>query len=629
MPAGPSPWRLTSLVFLGWLALFSAALVPFEALFDADSYYHLAVARRYLEQGLGGGLEWTRLSVFAEGFGDKELLFHLMLVPFVALLPGIAAGKAAIAVLNASVATSLTSLTFGRIGKPALLLPAWLYLGSAELTLRLLRVRPEALSLLLLLLALELAARGRHRALGAVGFAYALTYTAFHAFLGLCFVWLLQEAWARRRFRLDLLAYPLLGTTAGLLLHPHFPHNVQVWLLQNVERMRLALPDSGEEFQAASLRYLLHLNSGFVVGLVLLGAASRRAGPEASLDEARRGSFALSAGGVFGLLVILAMPRFGTYFVPFAALAIVLRPGWRIGPLPGPGGGAAWVAPALLLSLAPSLSTAHETLRNAGVFSPALGEGGRRFGAAVPSGARVAAPWDVTELFVFYAPQGRYLNVLDPVFLAAWRPQADAIQRAVFSGTEPDVPLAVGALLDSDHLAPGPGPGPLAARLVADPRLVALLDDAPIFKLFEVVPDRNAAFVLDWRVGPQDDVVPKSAGEIAAWPAYPRAESPSARSLEGFVDGGRVGRPGCTTFARSFRLDAPLGARYELAPYGSALLWLDGRERVRVGGTSLAVLGRGVEISLDLTPGPHVQAVRTCPAAGRSGFYLLRRDASP
>lgn len=624
MPAGPSPWRLASLVFLGWLALFAAALLPFEALFDADSYYHLAVARRYLEHGLGGGLEWTRLSVFAEGFGDKELLFHVLLMPFVALLPGINAGKAAIAALNASVATALTSLAFARVGRLALLLPVWLYLGSAELTLRLVRVRPEALSLLLLLLALELAARGRHRALGAVAFVYALTYTAFHAFLGLCFVWLLQEAWARRRSP-DLVGYPLLGTTAGLLLHPHFPHNVHVWLLQNVELVHLALPDSGEEFQAASLRYLLHLNSGFVVGLALLGAASRRAGPEASTEEARRGSFALSAAIVFGLLVILTMPRFVTYFVPFAALALLLRPGWRLGRLPGRWGRTSSLVPALLLSLAPSLWAARETLRNAGVFSRVLEDGGRRFGAAVPSGARVAAPWDVTELFVFYAPQGRYLNVLDPVFLAAWRPQADSIQRAVFSGTEPDVPLAVGALLDSDHLAPGPGAGPLAARLVADPRLAALLEDPPVFKLFAVLPGRNAAFVLDWRVGPQEDVVPKSAEEIAAWPAYPLAESQSARALEGFVDAGRVGRPGCTSFARSFRLDAPLSARYELAPYGSAALWLDGRERVRVGGASLAVLGRGVEVPLDLTPGPHLLAVRTCPAAGRSGFYFLTR----
>ena len=71
---------------------------------------------------------------------------------------------------------------------------------------------------------------------------------------------------------------------------------------------------------------------------------------------------------------------------------------------------------------------------------------------------------------------------------------------------------------------------------------------------------------------------------------------------------------------------APSSARYEMAPYGPAELWLDGRERVRSGGGSSGVLGRGIELSFDLAPGPHVWAVRTCPAAGRSGFYLLRRE---
>src|SRR5439155_1466651 len=41
------------------------------------------------------------------------------------------------------------------------------------------------------------------------------------------------------------------------------------------------------------------------------------------------------------------------------------------------------------------------------------------FARALPEGARVAAPWAATEAFVFWAPHATYLDVLDPIFIAA------------------------------------------------------------------------------------------------------------------------------------------------------------------------------------------------------------------
>ena len=45
---------------------------------------------------------------------------------------------------------------------------------------------PELLSLAILLIALWAAARGRYRWLGLLAMVYTLSYTAFHAFVGLC-----------------------------------------------------------------------------------------------------------------------------------------------------------------------------------------------------------------------------------------------------------------------------------------------------------------------------------------------------------------------------------------------------------------------------------------------------------
>ena len=73
------------------------------ALFDTDSYFHLAAARRYLDVGLRDGLPWARFSVMYEGFGDKELLFHLLLAPLASWF-GPTGGRFAVAVLNGVIA---------------------------------------------------------------------------------------------------------------------------------------------------------------------------------------------------------------------------------------------------------------------------------------------------------------------------------------------------------------------------------------------------------------------------------------------------------------------------------------------------------------------------------------------
>jgi hypothetical protein len=54
------------------------------------------------------------------------------------------------------------------------------------------------------------------------------------------------------------------------------------------------------------------------------------------------------------------------------------------------------------------------------------------FGRALPAGAKVAAPWVSAEDYMFFAPQGRYLNVLDPIFMRTVDERAYLSQRRLF-----------------------------------------------------------------------------------------------------------------------------------------------------------------------------------------------------
>jgi hypothetical protein len=227
------------------------------------------------------------------------------------------------------------------------------------------------------------------------------------------------------------------------------------------------------------------------------------------------------------------------------------------------------------------------------------------FSRALPDGATVAAPWGATDLYVLFAPQARYLAVLDPVYLALRAPAADELQRRVFAGSEPDLPTAVAIGLDSRFLAfPRAGADPmLVARLRADPRV--RFGGRGSHLLAEMLPDRNAGFVRDWR--PLDDgrTPPVVTGEAARF--------------AGFVD---LGRDGCRGLVTSARL---AGGTLELAALGPAELRLHGGS-VSVGATG-AVLGSGLRVELPPGGGARRIEVRSCPdpASGENGFYLLMR----
>src|SRR6185503_3104765 len=191
-----------------------------------DSYYHLAVARTYFREGLIDDLRWARFSAMAHGFGDKEVLFHLLLAPFAGLAHDpVRGGQIALALLLAALFATIAGAARPTLGGWSIVLPWWLAFASTELGWRWVRLRPELLSLLLLLCALEAIARRRYRLLGAIAALYALSYTAFHAFLGLAVLIFLFIGWARRRWEWALPAYAAIGTGVGLLVHPHFPKN--------------------------------------------------------------------------------------------------------------------------------------------------------------------------------------------------------------------------------------------------------------------------------------------------------------------------------------------------------------------------------------------------------------------
>ena len=669
------------LVF-GWLAL------QLPTLPDTDSYYHLGIARIYAYQGVVDQLPWLRFSLLqgveGVGFGDKELLFHLLLAPFTYLDGeggGTDGGRWALAFWNALAVTTLAAVGRMAVGRWGLLVPCVLWLGSLDFLGRLIRLRPETPAMILFVVAAVCAGTRRYRLLGLVMLVFTLTYTAFHALLGLCFLWFLWQAWQQGQdsqesgvgiaARIPLLpwqglAYPVLGSVLGLFVHPHFPQNIVLWKTQSIDFFRYKDQlDVGTEIGAQTTDKLLLNNLPWFAACVILlmsALAVRRTGSEASEPPKRlerRSELtgiadALTiAAGCFGVLYLLMM-RFSTHALPLLTLALLFRlavAGRRPGPILAlPGGLRLPTTLALVLALGVGAWRGGTQVYGMAT-APDREVEWATFGQAIPAGAHVAAPWGQTPQYFFWAPTAFFLNDLDPVFMAVPFPEAYRLQRSVFDGTEPDVPMALAAGLDSEYLAMSRFlmPPLLATRLTGDPRAQRVYNGWNLlYRMTPLPAEGQGTFLVDWHLVPQGSELPVPATtDVTDWDPYPRIADPALRELEAYVDGRRIERSSGGRPSRCFAVtrDLPRGGRFELAAAGPTTLWSQRLsppqegpappERIQILDSPGAILGRGVVFSMEAEPDEKLRlsavsclaepsAMGAPNAPQQIGFYLRR-----
>lgn len=589
------PVLTASIAFVVSFFVFASFFLALPVIPDTDSYYHLAVAREYANGHYLEALPWARFSILGETFGDKEFLFHAALAPFTMVTDAATGGRIALAVANATLVAVITAAATQALGWWGLAVPLWMYVSAPMMAFRLVRLRPETAALLLMIVLIYFASSRRYLGVAVVAAVFALSYTAVHVVVGLPILWFLYQ-YREREWKLPIAA--TLGATIGLLVHPGFPDNLRIWWVQNVlVLMAKSKLDAGTEFDAPTTHFIFIDNFGWWIGVGLLAWTAR------NVVRNKRGvAFSAIAAAVFGILTVL-MQRMAVHFVPLITLIFL----YKLAPLPR--ARAALLGVALLGAAMLSFPESHWLYK--GVLADTdtgmtLERDYARLGKAVPAGAKVAAHWGTGESYAFWAPQGRYLNVLDPLFMALPYPDAYRAQRIVFEGREPDVPLVVKRTLDSDYIAFRMRDSQeLYERVQNDPRVIPLYRGYAFLGRIDLkAMDR---FVLDWQL--QD-------GRAFPGPA----------TGGGYIDASLVSRDGCASFTREGTVTSAVTRVYEFAPWGPAELQIDDALHVNVKAITRAVLGRGLVVRVDLKPGIHHFRVTTCAAAdGRNGFYLLDR----
>lgn len=409
-PSGPPP---LGLFVAGCLAASLALQFSFQPVIGSDGFFHIRAAERVF----GGGMPWLPLSVFADGWVDHQLLFHILLWPLAAAFPGVVAAKLAGALLAVVATLSLHRTLTGLRAPHAALLAASPLLGWL-FWLRLEMPRAQGLSVALLLLTFGALTGKRWRTAFALAFAYAWTYHVSLVLLPLAAA--LIAARAARERALDL--RPVLavggGLLAGFAIHPHSPGTLRFAWQHVVLKVlnRDGLPVGGEWVDGGLVPLLRH---GWPALLALAGSGLllrvrwRRMASET-------GAALLLAAGATGAILVGTKPV--EYALPLAALALGLAARDAGARLPTPLVKVAWVGLALALLLSglrvrqAVIATEPDPYARAAALAW-LAE------HAEPGERVFHFSWNDFPELVFHGPQFEYIAGLDPHFLALHDPE--------------------------------------------------------------------------------------------------------------------------------------------------------------------------------------------------------------
>lgn len=477
--------RSAILAAAGWATVFLAVagllqlLIPYP--WDADTAYHVAVARLIARHGILQAFPWTPFSLLSDHYADKELLFHLLLVPL-AGLPWVAAARIVGTLLGAGLLLALhLVLRAERVPRAGLwaLLPL---AASGAFVLRFALVRPHLAAIALALVAAWAALRERHLLLAGASFLYPLCYVAWQTPLLLVALAELARLLSGRRPGWRPAAAALAGLAAGILVHPNTANLLRLtWIVSARILVGTAWAHApgfelGQEFQpfhpVEALRWLS-------VPLALAVAAGVLAWRRRRDDPVPLG-LALAALA-FGLLT-LRTSRFLEYLAPFSAAAFAVaasRWSWA----------RAAAAPVLAGAMVLTLLFGSSPIRALGTRGDDLPP---RLAAylqeAIPAGSQVfTCEWGLTGELLLALPDRRFVVALDPVLFYLKDPERYRLWYDLPRQGPPDAAALIRERFGARYVLCTANPpwSPLLRRLTADPGVRRLLK-SPLWYLYDL-----------------------------------------------------------------------------------------------------------------------------------------------
>lgn len=247
--SGPSAWRRewpTLLATLLGVFIVAWAQYSFVGLRDADSYFHSRAAQEIGEQGIRKQFAQTVFSTWSDSYSDKDLLFHLFLIPFQGFErlidpPAQGAEDLVTPAKHAGVALYLCfftamALSLRWVGARAVGLWLLVFIFTDVVVLKaMLAIRPGLLGTTFMLLEMGLLLTRRSRWLVLVGALHGLSHSSFILLPGLAVATAAAHGLKGERIPWRTCAAAWAGPALTLVVNPYFPNNLSLTWTQLVE----------------------------------------------------------------------------------------------------------------------------------------------------------------------------------------------------------------------------------------------------------------------------------------------------------------------------------------------------------------------------------------------------------
>ena len=429
------------------LAVFSTvAFLQFTspALFGIDGYYHIRVPYFIRQFGLNYEFHWARLSTFAENFSDKELLFHVLTIPFTWVGGGILVQAKAAVLFFALLFLGVFTAVLLRYGHPFLAAVAVAALPFTQYFFIYLNIlRPKTLAVTLVILLLWFLVEKRWLGVLAVSLLFPLAHISYPVVPLLCVAVEVLRRLQLGEFFYRNVIYALAGTAGGVFLHPNYPDNLLSLYLNGFVVPWSAVTGTvslsyGLEWKPVSTKLLFLSSPLFFIGLFLAMTLLVTGKVKPRFPAA---AFFLAT--CFFLFPALFSYCYWYYAAPLGLVFLALlfsdfltgRPG-RDRAYALAGGGLLVALTAVVYTVRGGFGAEFSLLqeRNLHYQRTAAWMAGH-----LPPGERVFhASWSDSPYFIGLNPGNDYLVVLDPIYMYHWSAETYRRWTLTSQGGAPD-----------------------------------------------------------------------------------------------------------------------------------------------------------------------------------------------
>ncbi|MFA5156567.1 MAG: hypothetical protein WC532_04170 [Candidatus Omnitrophota bacterium] len=395
-------------------------------LYDPDSYYHIAVSGFIRNHGLRYPFHWAQFSVFKDAFSDKDILFHILNLPFLFLSDNpVTAGKYAF-IFQAAIfffvyLFILKKYLTDRLAAVFLLLP----LTSSVFTTYLLQLRPATLANSLMLLGIYFLINKKPAAVFVTVLLYSLSHVSFFMLIVFAFSCETIRQLTQKEFFAKNIYLALAGAACGLLLHPNFPHNLFSQYLNGIVVQLYAF--RGAETEIAGELLTLNTKSAVIANFTVFFSLNLVLWLAFTLKRKAIGFTTAVWFSATSIYLFLAF--FGNrywyqanilFFVFFASCVNdwLKNKNWK-----GSSGKlkltlALYLAAVIALSL-PGMKQLKEFIDFSSARSSRFEETGRWMQKNIPAGQTIYhSYWNDSPYFICLNPKDNYLNCLDPIYMS-------------------------------------------------------------------------------------------------------------------------------------------------------------------------------------------------------------------